>query len=234
MSRDRTYFLIRRLHSLSGIIPVGVFLLAHLLINSGALYGECAFTDGVRLVNALPYLPYIEIFGIMTPLAFHGVLGLWMVFVQARYNPVAYNYERNWWYVIQRLTGVVVFGFLLFHLWDLWVAKALGHMGLDDFYGHLDRSMSTSTAYLAVMVLGCLAASFHLANGGWGFFASWGILQSRRAQRIGSRVFLVVGVLLAAAWLNVAYHFATGGRSFIPVQEPPVPCATAQLQALDD
>jgi succinate dehydrogenase / fumarate reductase cytochrome b subunit len=234
MSRDRAYFILRRLHSLTGIIPIGAFLLTHLYINSGALLGECAFDDGVRRVNGLPYLPYIEIFGIFLPIGFHAALGLWMVLVQARYNPFAYNYARNWWFVIQRLTGVLLVGFLIFHIWDLWVAKELGRLGLGDFYAHLDRGMGTDTTYLAIMVLGCLAASFHLANGGWGFFASWGILQSRRAQRIGSWAFGLAGVALAVAWLNIVMHFATGGQALVPVQDLPSECVAAQQVALDD
>lgn len=234
MSRDRVYFVLRKLHSLTGIIPIGTFLLAHLFINCGALLGECAFGDGVRLVNSLPFLPYIEIFGIMVPIAFHGLIGLWMIFVQSRYNPFAYNYSRNWWYVIQRLTGVVIFGFLMFHLWDLWIAKEMGRMGLGDFYGHLDHNMSTNVYYLALMVAGSLAAAFHLSNGGWGFFASWGILQSRKAQRVGAWAFGAVGLVIAVAWLNIAVHFATGGDNMIPVQEPPNECVTAGPLALDD
>lgn len=233
MSRDRAFFVVRKLHSLSGIVPIGGFLLAHLYINSGALLGECAFTDGVRSINALPYVGYIEIFGILLPLAFHGVLGLWMAFVGARYNSLAYNYSRNWWYFVQRLSGVAIFAFLLFHLWDLWLAKELGHLGLGDFYGRLGQSMSSDMFYLGAMVVGSLAAAFHLSNGLWGFSASWGILQSRRAQRVGSFAFGLLGVGLAVAWLNVVVHFASGGENLIPVQEAPHECVTARAQPLD-
>ena len=234
MNRDRAYFILRKLHSLTGIIPVGTFLLAHLFINSGALLGECAFTDGVRLVNSLPFLPYIEIFGILVPISFHAVLGLGMIFLQARYNNMAYNYSRNWWYFAQRVTGVLIVAFLAWHLWDTWIAKELGHLHLGELYGHLGTGMSSSQVVLAAFVVGTLAATFHLTNGAWGFCASWGILQSRRAQRIGGRLFGVAGIVIALAWLNIVVHFASGGSNVIPVQEPPVECATAQLQALED
>jgi succinate dehydrogenase/fumarate reductase cytochrome b subunit (b558 family) len=200
-----------------------------LFINSGALLGECAFTDGVVAVNGLPYLPYIEIFGIVVPIAFHALLGLWMIVVQARYNPLAYNYPRNWWYTIQRLTGVLLIGFLVWHLWDTVVAKVLGHLHLEDFYGHLTAGMSSNLVYLAFFVVGTLAASFHLSNGLWGFCASWGILQSRRAQRVGGWLFTLVGLGLCLAWFNIVYHFATGGMNAIPVQEPPVECGAIEL-----
>lgn len=221
MSRDRAYFLLRKLHSLTGIVPAGVFLLSHCLINSGALLGERAFTDGVRTVNSLPYLPYIEIGGIMIPLAFHGVIGLYMVFVQASYNNGSYNYSRNWWYLFQRITGVLVFAFLCWHLWDTWIAKELGQIRLEEFYRHLGAGMSGELVYRAIFIVGTLAVSVHLANGIWGFCASWGIFQSRRAQRLASWAFAVFGVLFFAVWLNIIYHFTTGGSNIIPVQENP-------------
>jgi succinate dehydrogenase / fumarate reductase, cytochrome b subunit len=227
MSRDRTFFLIRKLHSLTGIIPIGTFLCAHLFFNSAALYGECAFTDGVRSINSLPYLTYIEWGGIILPLCFHGLLGLYMIFIQSRYNNSAYNYARNWWYAFQRLTGVVVFAFLVWHLWDLMLAKLFGQMHLEEFYPHLAENMSAGRPYLALFIVGCLAASFHFGNGLWGFAASWGFIQSRKAQKKAGWVFATVGFVLFAAWFNIIFHFATGGRNAIPVQEHPVECVSA-------
>ncbi len=233
MSRDRAVFLLRKAHSLTGIIPVGAFLLAHLYINSGALLGECAFTDGVRQINGLPYLHYIELFGIIVPIAFHVVIGLSMAILDARYNQTSYNYSRNWWFFIQRITGIVLVLFLGWHLWDLVVAKFMGQINLDQFYGHLTNGMSTNIYVLAIYVVGTLAVSFHLANGVWGFCASWGILQSRKAQKMGGTILIFVGIVLAFAWLNIVWHFATGGSSIIPIQEPPVPCGAEQLQIID-
>ncbi len=237
MSRDRTYFLLRKLHSLTGIVPIGIFLLMHLYLNCGALLGECNFTDGVRTISSLPYVHYIEVFGIIVPIAFHGILGLWMVFVQARYNPAEYNYSRNWWYTIQRLTGFLVFVFLCWHLWDTVIAKFMGRIELEGFYGHMLEGMSSSLLVLTMFVIGTVAASIHLANGAWGFCASWGILQSRRSQKVGSWVFGFAGVALIVIWVNVVFHFATGGPvghdNLIPVQEPPTDCGAAQLAELD-
>ena len=37
---DRHYFLIRRLHSLTGVAPIGVFLIPHLTTNSSIVWGN--------------------------------------------------------------------------------------------------------------------------------------------------------------------------------------------------
>jgi succinate dehydrogenase / fumarate reductase, cytochrome b subunit len=231
MSKDVTFFLIRKLHSLTGVLPLGAFLCAHLYLNSAALYGECQFTDGVRAINSVPYLPYIEWFGIILPLAFHGLLGLYMLLVQSRYNNGVYNYSRNWWFLVQRLTGLLLFLFLAWHLWDLMLAKVFGDLHLELFYQRLDRGMSSDLLYLFMFVAGCLAASFHFGNGLWGFCASWGLLQSRRAQRLAGRALAVAALIMFLAWFNIIFHFATGGTNAIPVQEALVLCTAAQVPA---
>ena len=40
---DRTYFMLKRLHSLTGVVPIGLFLLEHFFTNSRALQGAGAF-----------------------------------------------------------------------------------------------------------------------------------------------------------------------------------------------
>ncbi|MGP8225528.1 MAG: succinate dehydrogenase, partial [Terracidiphilus sp.] len=47
-------FLWHKLHSLLGIIPLGAFLLEHLLSNFEALKGPIAYGEQVRFLNSLP------------------------------------------------------------------------------------------------------------------------------------------------------------------------------------
>ena len=49
-------FLLRRLHSLSGIIPIGAFLLEHFISNSEAMNGATAYNDQVKFLTGLPFV----------------------------------------------------------------------------------------------------------------------------------------------------------------------------------
>ena len=88
MARDtfleRHHFLFRRLHSLSGVIPIGVFLLFHLTTNSSIVWGAvnkgehegvhagvATFQHEVNFIHSLPALILIEVFGLWLPLLFH-------------------------------------------------------------------------------------------------------------------------------------------------------------------
>src|SRR6476469_6132623 len=60
-------FLLRRLHSLSGIIPVGAFLLEHFISNAFATNGPKAYADQVKFLTGLPFVPVLETVGICMP-----------------------------------------------------------------------------------------------------------------------------------------------------------------------
>ena len=70
---------VRRLFSLSGVVPLGVFLVLHAVTNFRAVRGESAFLATVRLYERIPALPLIEALFVFAPLAVHAALGLWSV-----------------------------------------------------------------------------------------------------------------------------------------------------------
>ena len=49
-------FLLRRLHSLSGIVPIGAFLLEHFISNFEAFHGPEAYGRQVAFLNSLPFV----------------------------------------------------------------------------------------------------------------------------------------------------------------------------------
>src|ERR1051326_5020777 len=64
-------FLLRRLHSLSGIVPIGAFLLEHFISNAFATNGPWAYRDQVKFLTGLPFVLVLEIVGIYIPLLYH-------------------------------------------------------------------------------------------------------------------------------------------------------------------
>ena len=55
-----TSFIWRKLHSLLGIVPIGAFLLEHLLSNFEALHGPLAYGEQVKFLNSLPLVRVLE------------------------------------------------------------------------------------------------------------------------------------------------------------------------------
>ena len=55
MAGNREFFN-RRLHSLLGVIPVGLYLTVHLVVNHFATKGEEAFNNAADFMGNLPFL----------------------------------------------------------------------------------------------------------------------------------------------------------------------------------
>ncbi len=215
---DKRAFLLRKLHSLSGVVPVGVFLVEHLWTNAKALGGEEEFGRAVREIQALPFLPFIEIFGIFLPLAFHAGYGV-VIALASRPNVGRYPYPRNWLYTLQRVSGLLALVFIGWHLYEYRVQKWLFGMQGDAFYGILGSHLSATVWSMPLMavfyLLGIGVTIFHFSNGLWGFCASWGISVSRPAQRRAGWFCAALGLGLFVLGANTVLFFATGSRLYL-------------------
>ncbi|WP_217349566.1 hypothetical protein [Herbaspirillum sp. VT-16-41] len=94
----------RRLHSLLGVVPIGLYLVTHLVVNHFAVYGEEEFNRAAGFMGNLPFLILLEIFVIYLPILFHAVLGVYIA-LTANYNLKNYGFFRNWMFALQRITG---------------------------------------------------------------------------------------------------------------------------------
>ncbi|WP_339250870.1 succinate dehydrogenase cytochrome b558 subunit [Paenibacillus sp. FSL P2-0136] len=188
-------FYSRKIHSLLGVIPLGAFFLEHMLTNFAAVEGGASgFTDSVLWLNSLPLVFFLELFGIWLPLLYHGVYGLYIAY-QSKPNLNRYNLERNWRYTLQRITGVVTFIFIVWHLWDTRVQVALGKVEHDQLGGVM-HNIVTQPLLMTLYIVGIVAACFHFSNGLWSFLISWGITVGPRSQRVSSVLCLGIFVIV--------------------------------------
>ena len=112
-------FVLRRLHSLTGIIPVGAFLFEHILIsNSTAISGPSAYARQVSFLANLPLVFFLELFGIWLPIAYHGLYGFY-IWYRGDSNTAAYPWSGNWMYTLQRWTGGIAFIYIVWHTYTM-------------------------------------------------------------------------------------------------------------------
>ncbi|MCC6555788.1 MAG: succinate dehydrogenase [Polyangiaceae bacterium] len=215
--KSRRHFLLRKLHSLSGVVPVGAFMLFHLWTNAKALQGQERFDDAVADISHMPYLPVVEVGLILLPLLFHALYGV-VLALQGSPNVRAYPYSRNWMYTLQRTSGLAAFLFIGFHLWEYWGKKVAGRLTPEQLYPALCANMSWAAFGVPVIALvylvGLAACAFHFANGLWGFCFSWGITVSRRAQMAAATAFGVLGIVIFVLGANTVFYFARGAALF--------------------
>lgn len=208
-------FVLRKLHQLSGIVPLGLFVLEHFYTNSKALNGAGAFNDAVKDLQAIPYILFIEIGGIFIPLIYHAVYGL-VITMEARPNNLNYPYPRNWFYLIQRITGMILFFFIAFHVLNFrfGLIPGLNSISVAHEPGRAFEIVAAEfrmVPIFLVYLVGITATVWHLANGIWLFLVDWGIAIGGRAQRMTGYACIGFGILLLLVGINAAVAFIKPG-----------------------
>ena len=212
-------FLLRKLFSLTGVLPLAVFTLLHLGKKASALGGREAFILSAEQTDSIPFFVVFEVAFILLPLLLHAAIGIRIV-LDARYNVREYPTNRNWMFAFQRVTGLLAFGFVAFHFYELRLQRLLGNMRAPDLFDTLCADLSSTTWSVPTIALlylaGVAAVAFHLANGLWGALCSWGIIVSQRSQRLAAVVLGVFGIVVFALGANTSVYFATGSTLFVP------------------
>lgn len=179
-----TSFLLRRLHSLTGIVPVGAFLFEHILLSNSTAIGQngpAAYARQVSFLANLPLVFFLELFGIWLPIAYHGLYGFY-IWYRGEGNTVAYPWTGNWMYTLQRWTGGIAFAYIAWHVYTMRFAGSDLHAFPELSFGKVQHEVFQTPLFL-FYVVGLIAASWHFAYGIWLFCAKWGIVSGAKAQK---------------------------------------------------
>lgn len=236
---DRRAYALRKLFSLTGVLPIGVFLVAHLGTYSTALLGRDAFERALAAGRS-PYGLVLEVALLWLPLAFHAGYGIKVLF-EGRSNASRYPWARNWSYALQRLSAVVVLVFIGAHLLQFRIPLLTGELDHDDLFYELCASLSSTTAWGVPWValgylFGLAATAYHFANGLSGLCFSWGIATGRRGLARVHAVTGLFGVALFAMGANSIIYFSTGSRFALSAagHEPATPPLSCRHAAAED
>jgi succinate dehydrogenase / fumarate reductase cytochrome b subunit len=219
---ERNEFLIRRLHSLSGLVPVGAYMVVHLLTNASVLNGPATFQRSVYTIHSLGNaLPLVEWVFIFIPLLFHAILGV--LYIRGSLpNSSTYKYTNNVRYTLQRATGMIAFVFIMWHVFhmhgwfhaDWWLNGVATPLGGAMFRPYNAASTGAEAMRMAMPLvtilyaIGVLSCVFHLANGIWTFGITWGVWTTPAAQRWATVACLVFGIGLGLVSMGALAGFA--------------------------
>lgn len=209
-------FVIRRLHSLTGLVPIGAYLCFHLATNAAVIDGPDTYqtrADQIHVLGPTTIL-FLEWGLIFLPILFHGVVGM-LIVTRGNRNVLHYPYSGNWRYTLQRWTGVIAFVFILWHVFhmhgwlhvDWWinnVSKPLGGAKFDPKNAAETAAAAIQESWIVFVLyaVGVLASVYHLANGIWTAGITWGVWTSPHAQRWANVPCAALGVALAVLGLG--------------------------------
>ena len=200
---DRRAFWLRRLHSLTGIVPIGLYVIVHIGINSFAASGSDVYDRVAHFLESLPYLIAIEIPFIWLPILYHSLYGIY-IHATGRANPLQYPYPNNTLYAIQRWSGIVTLLFIGWHFWQTRLANYIYGTPIDF---RMMAEIFADPKWVIFYAIGLTAVAFHLANGMRTFMLTWGIVVGDHARGAMAKAVAVFGALFLAVSLAAIWAF---------------------------
>lgn len=207
---ERTAFVLRRISSLAGVLPLGVFVLFHVVGQARVL------ARGVDpSASPLPSAAWLWVQSacVLVPLVAHALIEV--VYLRVRsVNVAAYPFARNWAWLLQRISGFVALAFIVWHFvlvrWPLFRGATESDVAIE-LAATLSSTGPFGLPWAALgHLLGLAAVVYHLFNGIHGFCFTWGIVTSRDAGRRVSQVLTLSGVFVYALVAAIIVYFATG------------------------
>ncbi|MFZ3341204.1 MAG: succinate dehydrogenase [Terriglobales bacterium] len=201
-------FVLRRLHSLSGVVPIGAFLIEHFVSNAEAFKGPAAYGRQVEFLNSLPGVFLLELFFIWIPILYHGLYGVY-IWWGGDSNVIHYPWEGNWLYTSQRWTGIIAFAYIVQHTYHLRFTGTV--LGEHPFQAFAKVQHEFQNPWMvAFYCVGIIAASWHLSYGVWLFAAKWGIVTGEVARRRFGYLCLILGLgLILLGGMSMTGFFRT-------------------------
>lgn len=212
-------FLIRRIHSLCGLIPVGAYMVIHLTANASILNGVESFQNVVYQIHSLGnLLPAVEWIFIYIPILFHALFGFVFIYT-GKSNLSRYRTIGNYRYTLQRITGMIAFVFIFWHVLHLnglihadWFREGIADaVGLAQFRPYNAASTAAralqNPIVMGAYIIGVLACVFHFANGLWTMGITWGVWVTPPAQKLASHVCLGIGLVIGLIGLSALAGF---------------------------
>ncbi|MFB3917352.1 MAG: succinate dehydrogenase [Terriglobales bacterium] len=201
-------FVLRRLHSLSGIFPIAFFLLEHFVSNAIGVNGPKAYNKQVELLTTLPFVVGLEVVFIYIPLLYHSLYGFY-IWYRGESNVGNYTFVGNWFYTIQRWSGAIAFFYMAYHTYTMRFSgpHIIGNPQIA--FAKVQHELVGNPLLIAFYAIGIVCASWHLGAGIWLFCAKWGITTGDRARHRFAYICGAVGVVFVVMGLVALVAFVS-------------------------
>ena len=204
---------LRHLYMLTGVFPVGLFVVGHVISQLAVLGGPAVYERHQVALGALRAWPLIESV-VLLSLTFHIAYGVrrFLTLAGRRRRP------RDPMALPRLVTGGVALAFLAWHLLALRIERARGGISVSGMHAVLVASLSSTTAGVPLVALGYLvgiaACSATFASAVASFVASAGVASSPRGRRAVAVACAALGTAVFLAGADATVHLATGARHF--------------------
>lgn len=206
---------LRQLYLFTGVFPVGLFVLGHVVVQLRTLAGPAAYERVEIAIRAHRGWPPLEAI-VLVSLAFHIACGVRFFLAslgrprgRTKAPPIA---------LLRRAASGIALAFVAWHLFAVRIDRA--HAGLAPAATHASLAASLSSTVAGVplvalaYLLGTAACAFHFGSTLAAFVASSGVASSPRGRRAITIACAAFGAAIFVASADATVHLATGARHF--------------------
>ena len=190
--------MLRKLHSFTGLVPLGAYMGFHTWEHWPVRDGRDAALHRMALASSAP----VEIVLLMMPLLVHATLGLRL----ARGEDNSGSYYSPAFCSMQRVTGMLLAPFLLWHVGLVWLPRVIDGGRAEAAYSAM-RDQAGPVAGMILYVLGISAVCVHF---GQGLGAAWIRHGNAVSVPFARWVSALLGLALWIAMIDVLSVYATG------------------------
>ncbi len=163
----------------------------------------------------MPFLPALELVFIALPLALHCVIG---VLLATELNAAGRPDLADRRVALQRLSGVLLLPYLIYHVWSTRLAPEVLKGGAD-LIAIMGKQVA-SPAGFAFHAAGVTLAAYHFGHGLRSFAVRWGLTRGEAAERALERLGLALAVVLAVIGVASLASFARHAQSVLAAAGP--------------
>jgi succinate dehydrogenase / fumarate reductase cytochrome b subunit len=185
------------------MLPLGFFLLEHIAVNATALGGTQSFRRAVQALDRTPLLHVLEIALIALPLAIHALIGVLLATEVNEAGRLDWSDRRA---AIQRVTGVLLLPYLIYHVWATRLSPEVLKGG-GDLIAIMGKQVASLPGF-AFHAAGVTLAAYHLGHGLRSFAVRWGLARGVAAERVAERIGLALSLVLTGVGLASLAAFA--------------------------
>jgi succinate dehydrogenase/fumarate reductase cytochrome b subunit len=218
----------RKLLALSGVVPLALFVLVHVVTTATGLAGGARFD---RVFAHRTWMTVALVLLVLVPLAFHAAYGGYLAIARSQELSLP-----SWLPRLRRTAALTTLVFLVAHVIELpgrvWTGGIASGSLFDVVSAHLSSTWHGLPLVALFYLIGTAATLTHMALAIRGYLPSVGYVLDARAQRALAWGLAGVGALLFLLAGDTIVFFATGSRllgpspaAFVPEGPPPVPCS---------
>ena len=211
-----------KLFSSSGVVPLGAFVLYHLWMASALLGSHASFDRQSAFLHEGAMgsvFTFLELVLVVLPLVFHAAYGIYL----SLQRTTAHSYESDLMRSLERVTGVVILVFVIWHTWQTRVPTLNGAVIAPDYSSRLTEQLSTTSSGIPwtalAYLVGLAATAFHLVAGLNSACVTWSIPATFAGRARARVLFRAIGILFFAVSSATVLELATGTR-FFPAEPP--------------